>query len=62
MKATKLLALLLALLMVVGVFVACGGGESIEVVELQAPNAKRMQAKAYLAGKKIEIGTRLGDA
>lgn len=45
-----------------GLFVACGSGESIEIVELQAPNAKRMQAKAYLAGKKIEIGTRLGDA
>lgn len=40
-----------------GLFVACGEGW-LEVLELQAPNAKRMAAKAYLLGKKIEVGTK----
>lgn len=42
-----------------GLIVACGEG-SAELVEIQAPNAKRMAAKAYLMGKKMEVGTRLG--
>lgn len=44
-----------------GLFVACGNKSILEIVEMQAPNAKRMPAKAYLMGKKIEIGTRFGE-
>lgn len=40
-----------------GLFIACGEGW-LEVLEMQAPNAKRMPAKAYLQGKKIEIGSK----
>ena len=40
-----------------GLFIACGEGW-LEVLEMQAPNAKRMTAKAYLQGKKIETGTK----
>lgn len=42
-----------------GLVVKCGRG-ALEVLEMQAPNAKLMAAKAYLAGRKIEIGTRFG--
>ena len=42
-----------------GLFVACGEGV-LELLEIQAPNARRMQAKAYLMGKKIDAGTVLG--
>jgi len=42
-----------------GLVVRCGEG-ALEVLELQAPGGKRMAAKAYLAGKKIEVGTALG--
>ena len=42
-----------------GLVVACGKG-AVRIVEMQAPNAKRMQAKAYLAGKSIPEGTILG--
>ena len=41
-------------------FVACGEG-ALEVLEMQAPGGKRMSARAYLAGKKIEPGTRFGE-
>lgn len=44
-----------------GLFVACGGGTVLEILEMQAPNAKRMNAKTYLSGRKIEIGTRFGE-
>lgn len=44
-----------------GLIVACGQG-CLELLEIQAPNAKRMTAKAYLMGKKIEVGTRFGAA
>ena len=40
-----------------GLFVACGEGW-LEILELQAPNARRMAAKAYLQGKRIETGTK----
>ena len=40
-----------------GLKIACGEGW-LEVLEMQAPNARRMSAKAYLQGKKIEIGTK----
>lgn len=42
-----------------GLIVACGSG-CVELMEIQAPNAKRMTAKAYLMGRTIEVGTRLG--
>ena len=44
-----------------GLVVACGTG-CLELLEIQAPNAKRMTAKAYLMGKKIDVGTRFGAA
>lgn len=44
-----------------GLIVACGQG-CLELLEIQAPNAKRMTAKAYLMGKKIDVGTRFGAA
>ena len=40
-----------------GLKIACGEGW-LEILEMQAPNAKRMAAKAYLQGKKIETGTK----
>ena len=42
-----------------GLLVKCGTG-ALEILELQAQGGKRMAAKAYLAGKPIETGTRLG--
>ena len=44
-----------------GLIVACGEG-CLELLEIQAPNAKRMAAKAFLAGKRIDVGTRFGAA
>lgn len=41
-----------------GLFVACGEGW-LEILEMQAPNARRMAAKAYLQGKRIDVGTKL---
>lgn len=43
----------------VGLIVKCGAG-AVEVLELQAQGGKRMAAKAYLAGRRINVGTRLG--
>lgn len=42
-----------------GLVVRCGEG-ALEILEMQAPNGKRMAAKAYLMGKKIEKGTHFG--
>ena len=42
-----------------GLIVRCGEG-ALEVLEMQAPGGKRMTAKAYLMGKKIDAGTRFG--
>ena len=42
-----------------GLVVKCGEG-ALEILEMQAPNGKRMAPKAYLMGKKIETGTRFG--
>ena len=42
-----------------GLTVRCGEG-ALEVLELQAPGGKRMAAKAYLMGKPMDVGTRLG--
>ena len=38
-----------------GLIVACGGG-AVEILEMQAPGAKPMTAKAYLAGKSLPVG------
>ena len=42
-----------------GLVVKCGAG-ALEVLEMQAPGAKRMAAKAYLAGKRIDEGSAFG--
>ena len=39
-----------------GLFIACGEG-ALEVLEMQAPGSKRMNAKAYLMGKPMPVGT-----
>ena len=39
-----------------GLIVKCGQG-AVELLEIQAPNAKRMQASAYLRGKPLPVGT-----
>ncbi len=44
-----------------GLVVACKGGKA-EITELQMPGGKRMSAKAYLSGKKIPVGTVLGES
>ena len=44
-----------------GLIVACGE-DALEILEMQAPNAKRMAPRAYLAGKQIPTGTLLGNA
>lgn len=42
-----------------GLVIACGTG-AIEIIEMQAPNAKRMRAKQYLMGKCMECGDLVG--
>ena len=42
-----------------GLVVKCGAG-ALEVLEMQAPGAKRMAAKAYLAGRRIDEGSAFG--
>lgn len=39
-----------------GLVISCDGG-CVEIVEMTAPNSKRMLAKSYLNGKKIELGS-----
>ncbi|MBQ8954543.1 MAG: methionyl-tRNA formyltransferase [Clostridia bacterium] len=39
-----------------GLFIACGEG-TLEVLEMQAPGSKKMNAKAYLMGKPMPVGT-----
>lgn len=39
-----------------GIRVACGNGESVRIVELQAPGKKRMRAADYLLGHKLQLG------
>jgi len=34
-----------------GLFVACGGGSVLELIEIQGEGSKRMEARAYLLGK-----------
>lgn len=43
------------------VTVCCGDGTCIEILELQPEGKKRMSAKAFLLGNKIEINTILGE-
>jgi len=38
-----------------GLVVACGDG-AVEILELQAPNARPMTARAYLMGKRLPVG------
>ena len=40
--------------------VCCGDGKCIDVLELQADGKKRMDARSFMAGNKIEIGQFLG--
>lgn len=44
-----------------GLFVACGQGV-LQIVEMQAPGSKRMNARDYLRGKPMQEGTVLGAA
>ncbi|MFA6859854.1 MAG: methionyl-tRNA formyltransferase [Clostridia bacterium] len=39
-----------------GLVLSCGNNECVELLEIQAPNGKRMTAKAYLCGKTINVG------
>ena len=41
--------------------VSCGDGNCLEILELQAEGKKRMDAKSFLLGNKVEINTVLGD-
>ena len=43
-----------------GLLVGCGQG-ALEILEMQAPGAKRMRAADYLRGKPIAPGTILGE-
>lgn len=39
-----------------GIEVACGGGETVRITELQAAGGRRMTAGAYLLGHPMEVG------
>ena len=39
-----------------GLEIACGGGRTVLVTELQAPGKKRMAASAWLLGHPVAIG------
>ena len=39
-----------------GLVLACGNNQAIELLEVQAPNGKRMTAKSYLCGNTIPEG------
>lgn len=41
--------------------VCCGDGHCLEIIELQLDGKKRMDAKSFLQGNNIEIGTILGE-
>ena len=38
-----------------GIDVACGDGQVLRILELQAPGKKRMSVAAYLAGNPIQV-------
>lgn len=41
--------------------VNCGDGKAISIIDLQAENSKRLDIAAFLCGKKIPVGTILGE-
>lgn len=41
--------------------VSCGDGSCIDIIELQPDGKKRMDAKSFLAGNKVEIGQFIGE-
>lgn len=41
--------------------VCCGDGKCVDILEMQAEGKKRMDAKSYLLGNKLEIGLVLGE-
>ena len=41
--------------------VSCGDGKCIDILELQPDGKKRMDAKSFLAGNKIEVGQFIGE-
>lgn len=43
------------------IVVSCGDGKCLEILELQLDGKKKMDAKSFLAGNNIEIGTILGE-
>ena len=43
-----------------GLWVCCGDGRLLRLVELQAPGSKRMTAEAYLLGHQIAEGAVFG--
>lgn len=44
-----------------GIDIACGDGQVLRVLELQAPGGKRMSAAAYLAGHPIDLRSEKGE-
>ena len=44
-----------------GIDIACGDGQVLRVLELQAPGGKRMSAAAYLAGHPIDLRSKKGE-
>jgi methionyl-tRNA formyltransferase len=43
-------------------FVACGGGSRLEVLEVQAEGRKRVSAEAFVNGHRVTQNEVLGDA
>ena len=41
--------------------VVCGGGECVELLEIQLEGSKRMKTEDFLRGKKINSGAVLGN-
>ena len=41
--------------------ISCGDGKCIDILELQPEGKKRMDAKSFMAGNKIEIGQLIGE-
>jgi methionyl-tRNA formyltransferase len=43
-----------------GMFVACGGGESLRIEEVQLAGRKRQTVEDFLRGNELAVGTRMG--
>jgi methionyl-tRNA formyltransferase len=43
------------------IYVACGAGTGLDLLEVQRAGAKRLSAAAFLAGSALAVGDRLGD-